>query len=272
MKSRLFWLTRVGAPPLIGLIFFLPFAYLLTQSLQQPKVAPQDIFRVIPQTLYFSNYLDLFERYSILPHFRNSLYVEALAVPLTLLTASLAGFAISQVRDPYRQYLVLGTAVLMLVPLPALWVPRYILYAILGWYDQIPTLAAPALMGSNPFFVLIFYWTFRRLPNGLIEAARLDGASLFGAWWRIALPLAIPSLIVVGVLTFTLYWNDYISPLMYLRTITNYPMSLRLQLFQGGDETYLPIQMAGVVVTIAPVILLFLAVQHYFWPEGRGRR
>lgn len=271
IKRAVIWYVRWLLPPLIGLTFFIPILYMVSQSLNEPRVPPPTTLNLIPSPAYFSNYVDLFREFPLAQPFTNSLFVEAVAVPLTLITASLAGFAMSQLQGKTRQRLLFTTIALMLVPLPALWVPRFVLFRNLGLTDQLLSLATPALMGSQPFFVLVFYWTFRRLPQALFEAARLDGATIWQVWRLVALPLAKPSLAVVSVLAFTMYWNDYMSPLMYLQQIPKYTIALRMQLFQGGDVTLLPLQMAGVVVSILPVIVLFLLVQRFFWPEGRAK-
>lgn len=268
---RVLRILRHLLPPLIGIFYLIPILYLVVQSLAKPFVPPPTTLTLVPGELYFSNYVRLFDQFYLLQPMLNTLFVEAVAVPLTLITASLAGFAMSQLSFRLRRRFLIGTVLLMLVPLPALWVPRFILFRELGLIDNLLALASPALMGSSPFYVLVFYWTFRRVSQSTFEAARLDGATLFQVWSRIALPLSKPSLAVVSVLTFTLYWNDYMSPLMYIRQIPRYPIALRLQILQSGDVTLQPIQMAGVIVTLLPVFVLFMLVQRYFWPEGRAR-
>lgn len=263
------WAFRWVLPPFIGMCFLIPIFFLVSQSLMKPHVPPEAT-NILPNPPYFSNYPEVFEYFSYLLPFVNSLLVELVAVPLTLITASLAGFAITQIKNKkVSRRIVLFTVALMLVPLPALWIPRFILYRNLGLTDQLTALMVPAIAGSSPFFILIFYWTFRRLPQGLFEAAKLDGATLFQIWRLVALPLAKPSLAVVSVLAFTLYWNDYMSPLIFLQDIPKYTVAIRMQLFQGGDVLILPLQMAGVVVSSLPVVIVFLLVQRYFWPEGR---
>src|SRR5262249_54438341 len=147
--------------------------------------------------------------------------------------------------------------------------PRFALFTAVGLNDSLLALILPALMGTRPFFVLLFYWTFRRLPRELFEAARLDGATYAQLWRLVALPLARPTMAVVSVLAFTLYWSDYISALMFLRTESLYTYSLRLQMFTQQSATVQPLAMSATVIAILPVVGLFLLVHRYFWPEGR---
>jgi multiple sugar transport system permease protein len=249
----------------------LPYLVLVAQSLQEARV-PQATTLQMPNLRYLSNYVEVMQLYPLWEPIANSLLVAAIAVPITLLTASLAGFALSQLNHgQWRRWIVLTSALLMLVPIPALWIPRFVYYLALGLLNQLPALALPAIAGSSPFFALIFYWTFKRIPQSIFEAARLDGAGALQIWWRLGLPLARPALAVVSVLCFTLYWNDYMSPLILIRDIPKHPIALRMQLLQGGDVTLIPLQMAGIVIAILPVVILFFLVQRYFWPEGRKR-
>lgn len=258
-------------PAVIGLVFLSPYLVLIAESLQPPRT-PESMFLRNTGLANLSNYSEVLQVYPLLEPFLNSLSIEAIAVPVTLLTASLAGFALSQMRSRrWRKGIILMSSALLLVPVPALWIPRFVLYLALGLLDQLPGLAFPAIAGTSPFFVLIFYWAFRRIPQGVFEAARLDGAGMGLLWWQIAMPLARPASAVVAVLCFTAYWNDFMSPLILIRDISRHPIALRLQLLQGGDTTLLPLQMAGVTISILPVIVLFLLVQRYFWPEGRRR-
>lgn len=248
---------------LVALLFIAPLLWLVFGSLQKPGQAGQPL---LPNTISIVNYWQMFQVYDLGRPLVNSLFVVLMAVPLTLITASGAGFAMSQLPHPMRRRLVLLTVSLMIVPIPALWLPRFVMFSAIGWIDSLVTLIIPSLMGSSPFFVLLFYWTFRRIESNLFDAARMDGAGSLRIWWLVALPLSRVTVTVVSVLTFTLYWSDYISSLMYLRSESLYTLSLRLQQFMAQDIGSQPLAMAAAVLIIFPVILSFLWVQHYFWP------
>ena len=111
--------------------------------------------------------------------------------------------------------------------------------------DTLAALLAPAWMGSSPFFVLAFYWSFRRMPSALIDAARLDGLSAFGIWARIAMPMARPTIVAVGVLTFVQYWSDFINPLLYLSSDARYTLSVGLRVLQQMDASHEPAAPGG---------------------------
>jgi multiple sugar transport system permease protein len=231
--------------------------------------------RPLPLTLSFSLDLTLtnFSRiWRLVPLGRftlNSLLVVALAVPLTLVTSSWAGFSMAQLpKASQRRWIVLSLAVLM-VPSVALWATRFFIYKFLGWHNTIWALIAPAWMGSSPFFVLMFYRAFRRIPVVIYEAARLEGSGVLANWWQIALPIVRPTAIGVALLTFILYWGDFISPLLYLRSESRYTLPVALQLLQQMSPSDWPLLMAGAVLATIIPVGLFLLLQPYFARIGR---
>ena len=254
---------------LVALLFIAPLIWLVLGSLQRPGQASPSL-SLFPDPVSLSNYGQIFQVYDLARPVFNSLFVVLIAVPVTIVTASGAGFAMSQLPDPLRKRLVLPTVILMIVPIPALWLPRFVMFTAAGWIDSLFALIAPAFMGSSPFFVLLFYWTFRRMQGNLFDAAQLDGAGTVGIWWLVAMPLARATTTVVAVLAFALYWNDYMSSLIYLRSETRYTLSLRLQQFMTQDIANQPLAMAATVLAILPVVILFFWIQRYLWPEGRS--
>src|SRR5262249_16349637 len=147
---------------LLACLFITPLVWLALGSLQPPGQTSQ-AFPLIPNLPSISNYWRTFQSYDLARPLLNSLLVAGVAIPLTLLTASGAGFAMSQLGDRMRRPILLLTVILMIVPLPALWLPRFVMFSAAGWIDSLWALISPALMGTSPFYVLLFYWTFRRI-------------------------------------------------------------------------------------------------------------
>jgi len=212
---------------------------------------------------------------AILPVWRftaNSLLVVLLAVPLTLLTASWAGFAIARLpRLAQRRWVVVSLLVLM-VPGVALWPARFLLYSRLGLIDTPAALVAPALMGSSPFYVLMFYRAFRRIPAAIYDAARLDGAGVLATWGRVALPISRPTIVAVALLAFFAYWGDFLSPLLYLRDSNRYTLPVGLQLLEQLGRSDYPLLMAGALWAMAVPVALLVAVLLGRALAGRGKR
>ncbi len=268
--------ARAGAAALahlpriaVAAIFVLPLLWVVSASLRPPNQPPPRGVERLPETLAWSNYQRVFDFVPLGRNIVNSLIVVAVGVPLTIVASSWAGFAMAQMSKDARRRLVVLAIMLLMVPLTALWLTRFVIFRQLGLVDTLGALVAPAVMGTSPLFVLLYYWTFRRIPAEVFAAARLDGAGLLRLWALIAMPLAWPTSVAVSVLAFALYWSDFISPLIYLKSEENYTLPVALQILQQMDATNWPILMVGVVFMTAPVVVSFLFVQRYFWPEGR---
>ena len=250
-------------------LFVLPFVGVIGWSLRQPGLPPPRGLEWLPDPIAWGNYTRIFEIVPLLRYTRNSFLVVAVAVPLTIVTASWAGLSMALLSPRLRKPLLLLAVLLRLVPVTALWLTRFVLFARLGLLDSLWALVIPALMGSSPFFVLLYYWTFRRVPTSIFESARLDGAGTLRLWARVALPLARPTTVTVAVLTFVLYWRDFITPLLYLRSEEWQTLPVGLRALQQVSRTDWPLLLAGSVVMTAPIVLLFLLAQRSFWPEDR---
>jgi multiple sugar transport system permease protein len=193
-------------------------------------------------------------------------------MPLTVLVASWAGFAMAQLPRRARYGLLVLAVVVRMIPLTGLWLTRFLVLRELRLIDSFWALLSPVWMGSSPFFVLIFYWSFRRQPPTMFEAARLEGVGALGIWAYIAMPLARPATAAVCLLTFVQYWSDFMSPLLYLKSDDRYTLALGLRVLQQMDPTNWPLLMAAAVVMMLPVLLLLFVVQHAFWPAAeRGQ-
>jgi multiple sugar transport system permease protein len=261
---------RPAAAAALGFVFVLPVAYLLLGSLRPAGVDPPAGLSFWPDDPGLDAYRRVFELIPIERELLNSTLVAAVAVPLSVLTASWAGFAISRLPPRARNLLLGLSLVLLMVPLSALWVPRFVLFREAGLIDTYVPLIAPALMGGSPFYVLLFYWSYRRLPPDLIDAARLEGLSPFALWHRVASPLVRPMSFAVGVLAFVLHWGNFVDPLIYLNDPDLHTAPLGLRELQGLAAADLPVLLAGSVLVAAPAVLAFALVQRQFLNATRG--
>lgn len=267
-------LTGQLLPLLVAALFLLPLLWMITAALREPGLPPPRSVEWLPTSPSPGNFEAVFELLPFGRYMLNSLAVVVLAVPLTILTSSMAGFSMALLERRSRAALVVLSVALLLVPVTALWLTRFLLFSWVGLTDSLLALVVPALAGSSPLFVLLFYWTFRRMSAEMFETAHLDGAGAVAVWRRIALPNARPTMVAVAVLTFILYWSDFISPLLYLRDQDLYTLPLGLRQLQQLDPTDWPLLMAGAVMLTLPAVLFFLLVQHLFLGERglSGRR
>ena len=260
--------VRRALPHLAGLavtaLFALPLYWALVASLRQPGLPPQAGVEWWPASAHWSNYVDIFRLVPLARYIGNSLLVVAVALPLTLLTASLAGFAMSQLPGLARRRLFAASIALLMIPGLSVWLFRYHILSWLGLIDTLWALIVPAFAASSPLFVLLFYWTFWRVPAEVYESARLDGAGALAVWRRIAQPLAWPTTAAVAILTFAMYWSDFTSPVLYIFRPQLYTLPIGLQLLKQLDATNWPLLMAAAAVMALPVVLLFLFLQRFF--------
>jgi multiple sugar transport system permease protein len=202
-------------------------------------------------------------------HMLNSLLVVAVAVPLSVLVASWAGFALTQLPPRQRRMAVGAVLVLMVIPASAVWVPRFVLLTQVGLTDSLVALMLPALAATTPLAVLLFYWAFRRLPVGLAEAAQVEGLSAF-ATWRLLSPLVRSTTIAVGAIVFALNWGNYVDALLYLYSPEHYTLPLGSTQIRGLGPTDTPAILAAALAVALPPVIAFSLVQRRFLRSMRS--
>jgi multiple sugar transport system permease protein len=248
----------------------LPLVFMVSGSLREPGLPPPRTPELLPDPLGLGSYGRAFDLVDLGRYSLNSLVVAALVVPLSVLVASLAGFALLRLSRRTALALAAASVIALMVPVTALLVPRFVLFRELGLTDTWAPLVAPALLGTSPLYVLVFAWAFRRLPVELYDACRLEGMTPFAIWRRVAMPLVKPVTVGVGVLAFVVSWGNYLDPLVYLYDPDLYTLPLGLRALAELDRTDFPVLLAGSVVATAPLIAVFLVAQRWFLNEFRG--
>ncbi len=238
----------------LAALFLLPLLFMILAAFRPAGSPLTSSLWPIPPTV--DNFRKLFVVLPMGRYTLNSLFVVAAAVPLTVLTASWAGFAMARLPRPAQRRWVLLSFLVLMVPGVALWSSRFILYSRTGIGGTLGTLIVPAFMGTSPFFVLMFYRAFRRIPTAVYDSARLDGAGVLATWGRVALPMARPTAVAVAALAFILYWGDYISPLLYLGDAGRYTLPVGLQLLEQLGRSNYPLLLAGALWSILLPLLL----------------
>jgi len=269
-EHRLSTWSRRTAAAIAAAVFLLPLWFMVSGSLREPGTPPPRTPELLPWPVSVESYRDAFGLVDLARHTANSLAVAALTVPIAVLVAAWAGFAMLLLTPRARNVLVALSFAVLMVPITALLVPRFTLFRSLGVIDTWVPLIAPALLGLSPFYVLLFHWSFRRIPAELFEAARLEGMTPFRTWRRLAMPLVRPVTAAVALLAFIASWSNFLEPLVYLFDSDLYTLPLGLRSLEVLDRTNYPILLAGAVVATAPVVAAFLLAQRYFLHEDRG--
>ncbi|HEY2406026.1 MAG TPA: carbohydrate ABC transporter permease [Polyangiaceae bacterium] len=201
---------------------------------------------------------------TFLSYLANTLLVALLGMVGTVASSALVAYGLSRIEWRGRSALFNVTLATMMVPFPVLMIPLYGVFRSLGWIGTLLPLWVPAFCGGA-FNIFLLRQFFLTIPSELSDAARIDGCSEFGIFWRIILPLARPALAVVALFHFLYAWNDFLGPLIYLTEPRTFTMALGLSQYQsqnGGSEWHL--LMAASVLLIAPVVALFFVAQRTF--------
>jgi multiple sugar transport system permease protein len=245
-------------------VLLAPIVYMVAGSLRKAGLPPPRSPELLPSPVAWENYERAFDLVDLPRYALNSLLVAAVAVPLSVVVASWAGFAMSRLPGRLRGLLLAASLTALMVPTTALLVPRFVLFKQLGLIDTYVPLIAPALIGMSPFYVLLFYWAFGRIPPELYEAARLEGLTPLQTWWRVGMPLVRPVALAVGLLAFVFSWSNFLDPLIYLFDQERFTLPLGLKLLAQLDPQNFPLLLAGAVVATAPVVVAFLFAQRFF--------
>ena len=254
----------------VAALFVLPLVFMVTGSLRRPGVPPPTSPELLPDPFGLGSYGRAFELVDLARFTLNSLLVAAMVVPLTVLVASMAGYAIA--RLPRRDALVLAVAALvaLMIPTTALLVPRFAMFRGVGLTDTWAPLVAPALLGTSPLYVLLYAYAFRRLPRDLYDACAIQALGPFATWRRVAMPLVAPVTAAVAVLAFVIAWGNALDPLVYLFDPDLYTLPLGLRSLETLDRSQYPVFLAGCVVATAPVLGAFLVAQRWLPLTLRG--
>ena len=257
----------VLVPATLALLF--PFVWLIVTSLETPAEALHFPPVLIPHELRFANYSDALNAAPFGRFFLNSTVVAVTTVLCNLVFCSLAGYAFARLRFLGRGALFAVIMATLMVPFQVTMIPQFIITKWLGVHvlaqvgiNHLGALILPnAATAFGIFFLRQF---FRTLPIEYEESARVDGASRLKVLWRIVLPLSLPALATLAALTFLDSWNNFLWPLIAVTSTNQMTVPLGLATFQGAHATEWPLLMAGNVMSLIPMLLIFFAAQRYF--------
>jgi len=256
---------------LIGgsLLFLIPFYFVVNASLKTEAQVNAGDFVSPPASLAdvkFANYPRALapDKMNFWPALANTVVITTLCVIGQIVSCSLVGFGFARFSFRGRSILFMVMLSTMMLPAQVTMIPVFVMFRSLGMIDTFWPLVIPAWLAS-PLFVFMFRQFFAQIPEELIEAARIDGASNWRIYWQLMLPLSGPVIAIVAIYTFLSAWNDFLGPLIYLNSPENRTLALALNAFRGqygiSDAHLL---MAAAVVCMLPCIVLFFAAQRYF--------
>jgi multiple sugar transport system permease protein len=219
--------------------------------------------RWIPEIFVWENYVEIWTRSDIGTWIRNTLVLSVTVTALQVLTGSFAAYGFSRIRFPGRNALFLLYVATIAVPWQSYMIPQFILLSNAGLANTLWSIILLQAFGA--FGVFLMKQFYETVPEDLSEAARLDGLSEYGIWWRIMLPLSVPAIASLSLLTFVNTWNDYLGPLIYLRDSSLWTMQLGLKNFVSSlYDTDYGVLFAGLVISVVPIAVIFLLGQRFF--------
>lgn len=246
----------------VTVLVLVPFAWMLSSSLKRNNQVFTVPIQWIPPELRWSNFIEIWERIPLLTYLGNSAFLSVVITLLQVLTGSFAAYGFSKVRFPGRDALFLAYIATIAVPWQAYMVPQYIMMQRAELTDT--HLSIILLQAFGAFGVFLMRQYYMSIPDDLCEAARIDGLSEYGIYRRIMLPLSKPALASLALLTFVSTWNDYMGPFIYLTSNELWTIQLGLRSFVGQYEAEYAMIMTGAVLSVLPIMVIFLFGQRYF--------
>jgi ABC-type glycerol-3-phosphate transport system permease component len=262
MKAKLPDLLAFAVLLAGAVLMVAPFLWMISTSLK-PATEQFDM-RLIPATPSLSNYPKIFELMPFHLLLWNSVKIAAISTFGQLLTCSMAAFVFAVVRFPGRNVLFVLLLITLMIPAQITAIPQFIIFKTLGLYGTQAPLYLPSFLGGA-FGTFLMRQYFQTIPLELAEAARIDGASLGRIFFTIYLPLSKPALAAFAIFAFLFSWNDLFSALIYLPSdLEQTTLTVGLALFQTQYAAQWPLMMAAALVSVAPMILVFLLAQRHF--------
>ncbi|WP_313187716.1 carbohydrate ABC transporter permease [Lacrimispora sp.] len=243
-------------------VMLIPFAWMFSASLKLDK----DVFifpiQWIPENPRWQNYLDIWTKIPLMTFVLNTVKITLIVTFLQLLTSSFAAYAFAKLKFKYSNILFMAYIATIAVPWQVYMVPQFMMMRKFGLNDS--HLAIIFLQAFSAFGVFMMRQFYQGIPDELCEAARIDGMSEYQIYGRIMLPLSKPALSTLTIFTFVSTWNDFLGPLIYLKTEAKKTLQLGLKMFISQYSSEYGLIMAASVLSLIPVLIVFLSLQKYF--------
>lgn len=243
-------------------VLMIPLFYMLSTSFKLPSEVFDLPIRWIPEQLHFENYIQPLQEKPFLRWMFNSAFVATIVTILNVLTSALAGYSFAKFTYPGRDLLFGFILATFMIPLEAMIVPLFVLVKDLGWLNSYIGLIIPA--GGSAFGIFMMRQHMIAMPDELLEAARIDGASEFRIFWNVVLPISQSALVSLAIFAFMWNWNSFLYPLLVASQDAYRTLPLGLASFESAYSTNYPQLMAVSFLSMLPVLILFFILQNRF--------
>ena len=247
----------------IALMMIVPFLWMLSASIKSDReVFQMNPFVWIPEVPKWKNYVDIWKKIPFGKFVGNTVYLTIVVTFLQLLTSSFAAYSFAKLNFKHKKFLFLAYIATIAMPWQVYMVPQFIMMRSMGLNDKL--LAIICLQAFSAFGVFMMKQFYEGIPDDLCEAARIDGMSEYKIYAKIMLPLSKPALSTLTIFTFVATWNDYLGPLIYLKSQEKKTIQLGLKMFISQYSSDYGLIMAGSVLSLIPVLVVFMCLQKFF--------
>ena len=250
----------VGA---FSLLMLYPLFWMLASSLKPNTEIFRTVDSLIPETFTTENYANGWRGFAGLSfgiYFGNSLKIALISAIGAIISSSLVAFGLARIRFPGRNIWFVAMIVTMMLPGQVMMIPRFVMFNQMGWVGTFLPMTVPYFFGGA-FDIFLVMQFIRGIPRDMDEAARIDGCSYYGIFAYIMVPMIIPALVTVGILTFINSWGDFMSSLLYLNTPTRYTVAYALKLFSDSAGTDYGAIFAMSTLSLVPILIIFFFFQ-----------
>ncbi len=247
---------------LLVLATIIPFLYMVFSAFKPNEEIFGLPLTFLPAHPTFANISALLNMFPFARWMLNSIIVAGVGTVLSMLLSSLAGFAFAKYQFRYKNVLYIIMLATLLLPYQVLLVPQFQVLGFLHWFNTYQGLIVPRVVGA--FGILLMRQYTLHVPDEMLDAARVDGASEFNIWWRIVLPLVRPGLAVLAIFSFTNLWNDFIWPLIVTTNPNMFVVNLGISSLVGPYDYQYGILLSGTLLAAIPMIIIFLLFQRQF--------
>lgn len=248
------------------LLMIYPLTWMISSSFKESSQVFVDAHNLIPKDWKFRNYLEGWEGFagiSFKTFFKNSFVITIISTFGSVTTSTIIAYGFSRIRFIGRNFWFVCMMLTLMLPFEMVMIPQYIMFNKFGWIDTYLPLILPTFFGT-PFFIFLIMQFIRSIPRELDDAAKIDGSSSFGIFFRIIVPLVVPAMMTSAIFSFYWRWDDFMSPLIYLSTPEKYPVSLALKLFADPDSvTNWGAMFAMSTLSLVPIFVIFFFFQRY---------
>ena len=247
---------------LLAVVAMIPFVWMISTSLKSRGALMSIPIEWIPSDPTLDAYSAVFSRFPFMRTIGNSLLISVSFTLITLVSASMAAFAFAKIRFRGSGVILKLYLAMMMIPTQVTMIPLFVIMNRLGLIDSYASVILPSIF--KPFAVFMLVQQMQSIPDDYLDAARVDGAGIFHVYGRIALPMCAPTLATLAVTTFMESWNDYLWPLLMLTDRNKMTLPIALSTLNGQYNTEYNVLMAGSLISMIPIIIIYLCAQKQF--------